>query len=536
MSGQVIGGATPRHSSELRPHGRHARNTGSSAKPGLALAAVSFGVAMVGLDSSAVAVANPSMARDLHASLSGLQWITNAYLLALVSLLIFSGKLADRYGRRRVFLIGTVGFAATSVAIGLVGTVDGVIGFRVLQGMFGALLLPSTLAIIRNTFSEKRLKAAIGIWGAASGLSVAAGPIVAGVLVERGSWQSVFYINAPIAAVALLIGSRAIAESRGEVRKLDIPGILTLGAGLTLLVLGLMSTPYSGWQSGRSLGLIIGGLLLIIAFVAIEFRTIEALIPMRLFSNRTLSISLAVVVVSFFGLFGDVFFVSLYFQNVQGCTPFETGVRALPTTLGIMIVAPLSGALLTRMGPRLGMATGPAMLAAGLAMLNFLQVDSAYVTQWPAYLLIGAGVGWSITACSDAIVHSMSRDDAGLAAGLQAVARQLGGVLAITALGAMLAGKAGLVAANEMVAKGVPPTLAAQLSGATGIVGEGRAPTLPGMTTQISQAVVDGSHSAFVAGLHFAMTFAAIVVGIGAVLSLFIRSEAQDVVLTDCGD
>ena len=180
------------------------------------LAAVSFGVIMVGLDASVVAIANPRIAVDLNASLSDLQWITDAYLLALASLLIFGGKLGDMFGRRMVFLIGVVGFAVTSVGIGLIGTVGGVIAMRALQGVFGALLMPSTLAIVRNAFPPHKLNTAIGIWGAASGVSVAAGPILGGLLVEHLNWESVFYINVPIAVIAVVIGVAAIVESRGD--------------------------------------------------------------------------------------------------------------------------------------------------------------------------------------------------------------------------------------------------------------------------------------------------------------------------------
>ena len=193
---------------------RHAApRAGVRGNPWWILAAVSVGVIMVGLDASVVAIANPRIAIDLDATLSDLQWITDAYLLALAALLIFGGKLGDMFGRKRAFFVGVVGFAVTSVAIGLIGTVGGVIVMRALQGVFGALLMPSTLAIIRSVFPVHKLNTAIGIWGAATGVSVAAGPILGGVLVEHLNWESVFYINVPIAVVAVLIGAAAITES-----------------------------------------------------------------------------------------------------------------------------------------------------------------------------------------------------------------------------------------------------------------------------------------------------------------------------------
>ena len=224
-----------RHRAEHRTsHRKHIRGN-----PWWTLAAVSIGVIMVGLDASVVAIANPHIAADLHASLPDLQWITNAYMLALAALLVFGGKLGDRFGRRKVFFIGVVGFAAASIGIGLAGTVAGVIALRTLQGVFGALLMPATLAIIRSTFPPEKLNTAVGIWGAASGVSIAAGPIVGGLLVEHVNWESVFYINAPIAVAAVLIGALAIVESRsGQGHRMDVPGIATLSGGLFLVVFG----------------------------------------------------------------------------------------------------------------------------------------------------------------------------------------------------------------------------------------------------------------------------------------------------------
>jgi MFS family permease len=317
------------------------------------LAAVSIGVIMVGLDASVVTIANPRIAADLHASLSDLQWITDAYLLALASLLIFGGKLGDRFGRREIFFIGVAGFALTSIGIGMIGTVAGVIGLRALQGLFGALLMPSTLAIIRSTFPPEKLNTAVGIWGAASGVSIAAGPIVGGLLVEHVNWQSVFYINAPIALAALVIGAMAIVESRSEhAHHLDVPGIVALSGGLSLIVFGLIKAQNWGWLAGETLAVIAAGVLALVMFGVIELRSVEPLLPMRLFANRSLSIGTAVVVINFFALFGARFFMTLYLQNVHGFSPFDAGVRTLPLSLALMVSAPLSGVVTERFGPR----------------------------------------------------------------------------------------------------------------------------------------------------------------------------------------
>ncbi|MEE3064032.1 MAG: MFS transporter [Actinomycetota bacterium] len=509
---------------ELAGAGRHAAPSrrGVRGNPWWTLLAVSMGVIMVGLDASVVAIANPRIAVDLHASLSDLQWITDAYMLALASLLIFGGKLGDRFGRRRAFFVGVIGFAATSVGIGLIGTVGGVITLRALQGVFGALLMPSTLAIIRATFPPEKLNTAVGIWGGASGVSIAAGPIVGGLLVEHVNWQSVFYINAPIAAVALLIGGVAVAESRSAAgRSLDVPGTSTLSGGLFLVVFGLIKAQTWGWLAGRTLGLLVAGLLTLAVFVLIELRAAEPLLPMRLFANRPLSIGTAVVVVDFFALFGAVFFLSLYLQNVLGFSPVETGVRTLPLSLALMITAPLSGLLTTKFGPRPAMVVGLAAVATGLFSLGFLRTDSSYQALWPAFALLGAGIGLVLTASSDAIIGNAGVDDAGVAGGLQTTAIQLGGVLGTTILGSVLSSRVGAVLVDQLTASGVPAPLAAKFSVAKELVAQGVSPHVPGMPAPLAHAVAQGSHGAFMVGLHASMFVAAGAAAVGAVLAVF---------------
>ncbi|WP_343600420.1 MFS transporter [Mycobacterium sp.] len=517
----------PEPTPDLTTAGRHRAPDSRAAMrghPWWTLLAVSIGVIMVGLDASVVAIANPRIAADLKASLSDLQWITDAYMLALASLLIFGGKLGDRFGRRLVFFIGVVGFAATSVGIGLIGTVDGVITLRTLQGVFGALLMPSTLAIIRSTFPADKLNAAVGIWGAASGVSIAAGPIVGGLLVEHVTWQSVFYINAPIAVAALLIGGAAITESRsvGE-HHLDVPGIATLSGGLFLVVFGLIKAQNWGWLAGRTLTVIAAGALAVAAFVVIELRTRDPLLPMRLFANRTLSIGTAVVVIDFFALFGAVFFLSLYLQNVQGFSPVVTGVRTLPLSLMLMVTAPLSGVVTDKFGPRPAMVVGLGAVAAGLFSLTALHADSGYHALWPAFVLLGAGIGLVLTASSDAIIGNAGVDDAGVAGGVQSTAVQLGGVLGTTILGSVVSSRVGSVLVDQLTAAGIPAPVAATFGPAKELVAQGVAPTVPGTPAPLAAAVARGSHEAFMTGLHTSMTVAAATAALGAVLALFVR-------------
>jgi EmrB/QacA subfamily drug resistance transporter len=515
----------PRHAA---PTGRHRRGTGIRGNPWWTLAAVSIGVIMVGLDASVVAIANPRIAVDLNATLSDLQWITDAYMLALAALLIFGGKLGDRYGRRRVFFIGVIGFAVASIGIGLIGSVAGVIALRAVQGVFGALLMPSTLAIIRGAFPAEKLNTAVGIWGAASGVSIAAGPIVGGLLVEHVSWESVFYINAPIAVAAILLGALAIVESRSNhTDRMDVPGIVTLSGGLFLIVFGLIKASSWGWLASQTIGVIMAGVLALAVFVLIERRTAEPLLPMHLFANRSLSIGTVVVIVNFFALFGTLFFMTLFLQNVQGMSPVEAGVRTLPLSAALMVSAPLSGVLTQRFGPRPAMVGGLVAVAVALTSLSFLEADSGYGALWPAFMLLGTGIGLVLTASSDAIVGNAPVDDAGVAGGLQSTAVQLGGVLGTTILGSVLSSRVGATLPNELTAAGVPAPATAQLGAAKELVAQGLSPTqaphAPALPPGLTDAIVAGSHNAFMAGLHTSVIVAAVAAGLGAILALFSR-------------
>jgi EmrB/QacA subfamily drug resistance transporter len=509
-----------------RPGGAHHRATerpGIRGNPWWTLAAVSIGVIMVGLDASVVAIANPHIAVDLHASLADLQWITDSYMLALAALLIFGGKLGDRFGRRNVFFIGVVGFAVASIGIGLIGSVAGVIALRAVQGVFGALLMPSTLAIIRSTFPAEKLNTAVGIWGAATGASIAAGPIVGGLLVEHVNWESVFYINAPIAVAALIIGALAIVESRSPARGgLDVPGIAALSGGLFLVVFGLIKAQSWGWLASQTLGIILAGLVLLALFVLIELRSAHPVLPMHLFANRSLSIGTAVVVINFFALFGTLFFMTLFLQNVQGMSPVAAGVRTLPLSVALMVMAPLSGVLTQRFGPRPAMAGGLTAVAVALVLLTNLSAQSGYGALWPAFMLLGAGIGLVLTASSDAIVGNASVDDAGVAGGLQSTAVQLGGVLGTTILGSVLSSRVGSTLTGELTGAGVPAPVAAQLSAGRELVAQGVTPPVPGAPAALAHAIATGSQNAFMAGLHTSVMVAAGAAVVGAVLALFV--------------
>jgi EmrB/QacA subfamily drug resistance transporter len=381
---------------------------GRRGHPRLTLVVVSLGVMMVGIDGSVVSIANPYIARSLNASLADLQWVTNAYLLALAVLLIVGGKLGDRYGRKRMFLIGVIGFALASVAIGLVGSINGVIAFRVVQGAFGAVLMPNTLALLRSAYSAEDLTRAVGIWGSAAGAATAAGPILGGLLVDNVSWESVFYLNVPVAIVTLALGIPYLLESRESHRDpLDWPGALTLAGGLSALIYGLVKSPEWGWLTPKTLFLLGLAAVLLATFIFVESRAPAPLLPLWLFKDRSVSMGSLIVLLNFFALFGVLFFVSLYLQSVSGYSALSAGLRTLPLTVMFSISSPLGARITNRVGPRVPICIGLLASTVALLGLSTLEPDSAYIHLWPEFILLGLGIGMVISASTEAIVGNV---------------------------------------------------------------------------------------------------------------------------------
>jgi len=492
--------------------------------PWLTLVSVTLGVIMVGIDGSVVAVANPYIGRDLHASLSDLQWVTNAYLLVIAALLILGGKLGDHFGRRRIFLIGVVGFSLTSVAIGLVGTIDGVILLRGVQGAFGALLLPNTLALLKAAFPPEELNRAVGIWVSASATATAAGPIIGGLFVEHISWQSVFFINLPIGAIALVVGALVLNETKESVRqRFDVPGVMTLALGLLAIVYGLVNAQNWGWGTASTLGLIASGFVLLAAFVGIEHRVSNPLVPLAIFRVRAVSVSTVIVLLDFFALFGVLFFISLYLQSVHGFSPVGAGLRLLPLTIAFAVAGPLGARLVNRFGPWLPITFG--LLASSIAIFSFvtLQVDSPYSHLWPPFVLLGLGIGLVVTSATDAIVGDISEDEAGVAGGIQTTSIQLGGVLGTAVCGSILAASVASALRPALTARGVPHALTKRLIREGAIVSQGRAPVPHGAPKTLADAITAGSHAAFMTGLHTTMLVAGFVALAGASMGPLLR-------------
>jgi len=501
--------------------------TNIQGSPWLTLTAVALGVIMVGIDGSVVAVANPYIGKDFHASLADLQWVTNSYLLVIAVTLILGGKLGDRFGRRRMFLTGVVGFAMSSLAIGFAGDINTVIALRCVQGAFGALLLPNTLALLKAAFPGDKLNRAVGIWVSASAAATASGPILGGVFVQHLSWRSVFFINVPLGALTVIIGMRTLTESREAVlARFDIRGVLTLAAGLTAVVYGLVKAQSWGWGSSGTWLLVGLGLVLLVVFVRIENHVSHPLVPMEIFRIRAVSASTVIVMLNFFALFGVLFFVSLYLQSVHGYSPIGAGLRLLPLTITFAISGPIGSRLVERFGAWVPITVGLLVTSVALFSLTSLQVDSSYIHLWPPFVLIGLGIGFVVTAATDSIVGEVSEDEAGVAGGIQTTAIQLGGVLGTAICGSILFTSVAHSLRSDLRSSGVPSELARELSTQGATVSQGLSPIPAGTSAHIAAAITQGSHAAFMSGLHTTMFVAGFVALVGAALGPLVRSSS----------
>ncbi|WP_093798386.1 MFS transporter [Streptomyces sp. Wb2n-11] len=507
---------------------------GRRGNPWLTLIAVAFGLFMVGLDGSVVAIANPEIGRDLNASTADLQWVTNSYLLALAAALILGGKLGDRFGRRTFYLVGVVGFTLASVAIGLAGSIEGVIVFRAAQGLFGALLMPNTLGLLRAVFPPKRFGMAVGIWAMVSSVSTALGPIVGGLLVEHVNWESVFYINAPIGVIALVFSALVLPQSKNASgdHRFDVLGVVLLALGLLVVVFGVVKGETWGWSSGATLGTLAAGIVVLLVFGWYETRIGRPspssrsgsgrgypILPMRLFRSPALTIGTIITAVNFFVLLGVIFFVMLYLQNVRGFTPVEAGVRTLPLSLASVVASPLGAKLTEKFGARLSMPLGMVLqAAASFGMLGW-GVHSSYGAMWPPFIALGLGVGMVMAASSEAIVGNSPVEDAGVAGGLQATALQVGGALGTSVLVSLISSRVGSTLTGELTSAGVPAPLAGRLHEAKDAVAMGVSPVSGDMPAQLRAAVVEGSGQAFLNGVHTAVLVTGVLCVAGAVLA-----------------
>ncbi|MGH9063897.1 MAG: MFS transporter [Acidimicrobiales bacterium] len=414
---------------------------GLTRRKGLALGILALAQLMVVLDATIVNVALPSIQRALHfSSEASLQWVVNVYVLAFGGFLLLGGRVADRYGRRRVFVLGTLFFAAGSLVGGLAASPGLLIVARAAQGLGGAFMSPAALSLVTVIFAEgEERNRALGVWAAIAGAGSAIGLLAGGALTTGLSWRWVFFVNIPIGIVAALAATRVIAESRDPVAGgFDVGGAVSVTAGLGALVFGLVRANVWGWTSASTIGLFAGAAVLIGLFLALQARRRHPLVPLRLFRNRTLAGADLGMLLMGAGLFGMFFFITLYLQDIHHYSALQAGVAFLPVSAVIVVSAGLGSRALALFGPRAVLVGGLTTAAIGMALLTRISPTATYLgTLLPAMLVLAAGLGVSFVSLTSSAVSGVPQEDAGVASALLNAGQQVGGSLGLAVLTAV---------------------------------------------------------------------------------------------------
>ncbi len=399
------------------------------------LAITSVAVFMTAIDNLVVSTALPSIRAHLGAGIESLEWTVNAYTLSFAVLLLTGAALGDRFGRRVMLVTGLIVFTGASAAAALAPSIDALIAARAIQGAGAAMVMPLTLTILSEAVQADSRGLALGIWSGVSGLGVALGPLVGGLVLNSGSWQLIFWINVPVGLVLAPLAWSRLSESRGPDRQLDPPGLLLAGGGLLGVVYGIVRGQAAGWTSPTILTSFITGAALLAAFVAWELRAPAPMLPMRFFRSRTFSATNIASLAMFFGVFGAIFFLQQFFQTTQGVTPLQSGLRTLPWTLMPMFVAPLAGIFSDRVGARPLMVAGLALQAGAISWIAIVTTPHvAYLLLVPAFLMGGTGMALVIAPSANAVLGSVAPELAGKASGATTAIRELGGVLGVAVL------------------------------------------------------------------------------------------------------
>jgi EmrB/QacA subfamily drug resistance transporter len=407
----------------------------------LVLAICGLGLFMTYVDSTILNVALPAIARDLHAQVTGLQWVLDAYQLVLASLLVLAGSLGDRSGRRRVFRVGLLVFSFGSLLCGLATGPGQLVAFRIVQAVGGCMLTPVSLSIVRQVFPDPSERAkALGWWSAIFGLGMASGPLLGGVLVSSIGWRAVFWVNVPVGFVAWLLAGRLVPESRAvRPRRTDAAGQGLVTVGLAALTFALIEGPDLGWTSVPVAGAFATSAVAVTGLLLVERRLAEPLLELRFFRSPTFCAANAIGVVSFLALSGFLFVNTLYLQQVRGDSALIAGLAVAPATLMIVVFAPLAGRLVADHGPRLPLLLAGACIAGGAAILLGLTPTTAYPVLATSYLLLGAGFGLVNPPITNTAVTGMPASRAGVAGAIASTTRQTGNTLGVAIMGSMIA-------------------------------------------------------------------------------------------------
>ena len=483
----------------------------------LVLAVMSISVFMVFVDGTVVNTALPAIGRDFGASTSTLQWVADAYILILAGLLLVGGTLGDKFGRRRWLGIGMVVFGAGSVGAALSPSANSLIFFRGVQGLGAALVLPATLSIITSVFPRHERSKAIGIWTGVGGLGVAFGPVAGGYLVDNIDWSAVFWLHLPFVALALL-GQRFVPESR-DTRQLrvDVPGAVLATTGVIALVFAIIQGNEEGWSSPLILGVFALMAVALIAFAVVESRSDHPMLPLRFFRERDFSGAVIIIGLAFFAMFGIFFFMTLYFQLVQGRSALQAGLLIVPAALAMAVSAPIAGILSQSVGPKLLAVTSMILIGLGMLLLTQLEVESGVGLPIGAIFLFGFGVGLGMAPLTDTVMAAVPVNDAGVGSAVNDVSRELGGALGVAAIGAIVSG---LYRSNveEALTGVVPAELVESAGEGIAVVAVGLEQLPPDVAALVTGAANTAFVDAMTTGMLISISFIAVAVVLAATL------------------
>ena len=414
---------------------------------------------MGALDNLVVTMALPAIKDHLHASLASLEWTVNAYTLTFAVLLLPGATLGDRFGRKKMFMIGLGIFTAASALAALSSSADQLIAARALQGVGGAIITPLTLTLLSVAVPAAKRGLALGAWGAIAGLAIAVGPVVGGAIVDGASWSWIFWLNVPIGVALLPLASRLLAESHGPSSRLDVVGTALATAGLFSVVLALVKANDWGWGSGRIVGLFVAGAVFLAVFVSWEARAPEPVLPLRLFRHRGFTMSNVASLFMYFGMFGAIFLLAQFLQVGRGYSPLSAGVRTLPWTAMPIFVAPIAGLLSDRIGGRRIVAVGLFLQAIGLGWLAAIATPSvSYLTMVPGLAISGFGMALFFAPVANLVLSSVRHEEQGIASGAHNAIRELGGVFGVAVLASVFA-HSGSYSSPQAFTDGVVPAV-----------------------------------------------------------------------------
>ncbi len=480
---------------------------------------------VIGLDNTILNVAIPTLVRDLGASNSQLQWIVDSYTLVFACLLLTAGSLSDKYGRRSALAVGLVIFGTGSLMSAFAGSANVLISTRALMGLGGALIMPSTLSILTNVFPAEERGRAIGIWAGVSGLGIGIGPVVGGWLLTHFWWGSVFLVNVPVVIFALIAGRLIIPNSRDRsAPRLDPVGAVLSIVGLFALVYGIIEAPSNGWTDPNILVAFGAAVAVLGAFVVWELRSDHPMLNLEFFENPRFTAANISITLVFFALFGSLFFLTQYLQFVLGYSALQAGYRVAPIALVLIVVSPITGRLVNRLGNKVLVTFGMAVVAFGLWFMSTLTIASGYGHVLFAIMVLGTGMSLAMTPATESIMGSLPLAKAGVGSAMNDTTRQIGGALGVAILGSIFA--SAYVAALTPALTGLPATVVA---GAQNSVGEAIAAGA-GIGGSAGAALVVAAKTAFIHAMDRGLFVGAVIALAGAVVALvWLPSRAADV-------